>query len=69
MVSIIFCILQLGNLLQLGCVTFAPDSPEVIALVEYLSNSTEVRQASPQHMLLEEIGRVLAAVCLNIKCL
>ncbi|KAG0616755.1 hypothetical protein M758_5G140000 [Ceratodon purpureus] len=31
----------LGNLLQLGYITFAPDSPEVTALVEYLSNSTE----------------------------
>lgn len=46
MILMIFCTLQLGNLLQLGCITFAPDSPEVTALVEYLRNSTEVPQAS-----------------------
>nr|XP_024376526.1 ATP-binding cassette sub-family A member 1-like isoform X3 [Physcomitrium patens]XP_024376527.1 ATP-binding cassette sub-family A member 1-like isoform X3 [Physcomitrium patens] len=31
----------LGNLLQLGCITFVPDTPEVTALVEYLTTSTE----------------------------
>ena len=45
-ISILFCILQLGNLLQLGSIIFAPDSPEVTALVEYLTNSTEVPLAS-----------------------
>ncbi len=37
---------QLGNLIELGRVTFAPNSTEVIALVDHLMTSTKVNLLS-----------------------
>ena len=38
----VMCFLQLGNLLSLGRVTFAPNTTEVAGLVNHLLTETEV---------------------------
>lgn len=42
-------VLQLGNLLQLGLITFAPNTSEVAALVDHMSSTHEARSQTNQY--------------------